>query len=94
MMNRAPINDQLPALWMLGHYWASHSHGNVFFLTRPDLKTGLCGEHGAVPENIRFCMDAGLDYVSCSGYSVPIAQLAIAQINIEREQGGAEEESA
>ena len=59
-------------------------------LTRPDLKTGLCGEHGARPENIKFCMDAGLDYVSCSGYSVPIAQLAIAQINIERE--GSEED--
>jgi pyruvate,orthophosphate dikinase len=54
-------------------------------LTRPDLKTGLCGEHGAVPENIRFCMDAGLNYVSCSAYSVPIAQLVIAQINLEKE---------
>jgi pyruvate,orthophosphate dikinase len=54
-------------------------------LTRPDLKTGLCGEHGAVPENIRFCMEAGLNYVSCSSYSVPIAQLVIAQINIEKE---------
>ncbi len=54
-------------------------------LTRPDLKTGLCGEHGAVPDNIRFCMEAGLDYVSCSSYSVPIAQLVIAQINMEKE---------
>ncbi len=54
-------------------------------LTRPDLKTGLCGEHGAVPENIRFCMETGLNYVSCSAYSVPIAQLVIAQINIEKE---------
>jgi pyruvate,orthophosphate dikinase len=53
-------------------------------LTRPDLITGLCGEHGAVPENIRFCMDAGLNYVSCSSYSVPIAALTIAQINIEK----------
>jgi pyruvate,orthophosphate dikinase len=51
-------------------------------LTRPDLKTGLCGEHGAIPENIRFCMEAGLDYVSCSSYSVPIAKLAVAQINL------------
>ena len=54
-------------------------------LTRPDLKTGLCGEHGAVPDNIRFCMEAGLNYVSCSSYSVPIAQLVIAQINMEKE---------
>ena len=54
-------------------------------LTRPDLITGLCGEHGAIPENIRFCMETGLNYVSCSSYSIPIAALTIAQINIERE---------
>ncbi|MDR1970594.1 MAG: pyruvate, phosphate dikinase [Treponema sp.] len=53
-------------------------------LTRPDLVCGLCGEHGANPENVRFCMDAGLDYVSCSPYSVPIALLAIAQEEIAR----------
>jgi pyruvate,orthophosphate dikinase len=53
-------------------------------LTRPDLVCGLCGEHGAHPENIRFCIDAGLDYVSCSPYSVPIAILAAAQTEIER----------
>jgi pyruvate,orthophosphate dikinase len=52
-------------------------------MTRPQLETGLCGEHGAVPENIRFCRDAGLNYVSCSVYSVPIALLAIAQLNLE-----------
>jgi pyruvate, orthophosphate dikinase len=48
-------------------------------MTRPGLTKGLCGEHGAVPENIKFCMSAGLDYVSCSVYSVPIALLAVAQ---------------
>ena len=53
-------------------------------LTRPDLVAGLCGEHGAIPENIRFCMEVGLNYVSCSPYSVPIANLTIAQVNIER----------
>ena len=52
-------------------------------LTRPDLHLGLCGEHGARPENVRFCMDAGLDYVSCSSYSVPIALLSIAQAELE-----------
>ncbi len=52
-------------------------------MTRPSLKTGLCGEHGAVAENIRFCMEAGLDYVSCSVYSVPIALLAVAQLTLE-----------
>ncbi|MDR2552983.1 MAG: pyruvate, phosphate dikinase [Treponema sp.] len=53
-------------------------------LTRPDLVCGLCGEHGANPENVRFCMDAGLNYVSCSPYSVPIALLAVAQAELER----------
>jgi pyruvate,orthophosphate dikinase len=53
-------------------------------LTRPDLVAGLCGEHGAIPENIRFCMETGLNYVSCSPYSVPIANLTIAQANIEQ----------
>ena len=51
-------------------------------LTRPNLKTGLCGEHGSLPENISYCMDNGLDYVSCSTYSVPIAKLAVAHINL------------
>ncbi len=55
-------------------------------LTRPDIKLGLCGEQGARPENIRFCMDAGLDYVSCSSYSVPIALLAIAQAELEKDE--------
>ena len=55
-------------------------------MTRPDLEVGLCGEHGAIPENVRFCMDAGLDYVSCSPYQVPIARLAIAQLEIEKLQ--------
>jgi pyruvate,orthophosphate dikinase len=53
-------------------------------LTRPDLVCGLCGEHGANPANVRFCMDAGLNYVSCSPYSVPIALLAIAQAEITK----------
>jgi len=52
-------------------------------LTRPDLVCGLCGEHGANPANVRFCMEAGLDYVSCSPYSVPIALLAVAQAELE-----------
>ncbi len=53
---------------------------------RPDLVKGLCGEHGARPENIKFCMDAGLNYVSCSSYSVPIALLSIAQIELDNAQ--------
>ena len=53
-------------------------------LTRPDLVCGLCGEHGANPANVRFCMEIGLNYVSCSPYSVPIALLAAAQAEIEK----------
>ncbi len=57
-------------------------------MTRPGLETGLCGEHGAVPENIEFCIQAGLDYVSCSVYSVPVANLVIAQHNLTEEAAG------
>ncbi|MGQ0764869.1 MAG: pyruvate, phosphate dikinase [Gemmatimonadota bacterium] len=46
---------------------------------RPGLKTGICGEHGGEPRSIAFCHAAGLDYVSCSPYRVPIARLAAAQ---------------
>ncbi len=55
-------------------------------LTRPDIKLGLCGEHGANPDNIRFCMDAGLNYVSSSPYSIPLAKLGVAQINLEKKK--------
>jgi pyruvate,orthophosphate dikinase len=47
--------------------------------TRPDLKIGICGEHGGEPSSIAFCDEVGLDYVSCSPYRVPIARLAAAQ---------------
>lgn len=47
--------------------------------TRPDIKLGICGEHGGDPASIRFCESVGLDYVSCSPYRVPIARLAAAQ---------------
>ena len=47
--------------------------------TRPNLKLGICGEHGGDPASIGFCQTAGLDYVSCSPYRVPIARLAAAQ---------------
>ena len=45
----------------------------------PDLKLGICGEHGGDPASIAFCERVGLDYVSCSPYRVPIARLAAAQ---------------
>ena len=47
--------------------------------TRPDLKCGICGEHGGDPSSIEFCHKAGLNYVSCSPFRVPIARLAAAQ---------------
>ena len=47
--------------------------------TRPDLKLGICGEHGGDPASVAFCHKAGLNYVSCSPYRVPIARLAAAQ---------------
>jgi pyruvate,orthophosphate dikinase len=50
---------------------------------RPDLKIGICGDHGADPDSINFCQDIGLDYVSCSPYRVPIARLAAAQAAIK-----------
>ncbi|HBO88148.1 MAG TPA: pyruvate, phosphate dikinase, partial [Verrucomicrobia bacterium] len=50
--------------------------------TRPNLKCGICGEHGGDPESVKFCAKVGLDYVSCSPYRVPIARLAAAQAAI------------
>lgn len=51
--------------------------------SRPNLKCGICGEHGGEPNSVKFCVRAGLDYVSCSPYRVPIARLAAAQAAIE-----------
>ena len=52
--------------------------------TREDLKLGICGEHGGDPASIAFCQSAGLDYVSCSPYRVPIARLAAAQAALKQ----------
>ena len=51
--------------------------------TRPALKVGICGEHGGEPRSVRFCHQAGLDYVSCSPYRVPVARLAAAHAALE-----------
>ena len=50
---------------------------------RPDLKCGICGEHGGEPSSVKFCHKVGLNYVSCSPYRVPIARLAAAQAAVE-----------
>ena len=47
--------------------------------TKPDLKLGICGEHGGDPASVAFCEEVGLNYVSCTPYRVPIARLAAAQ---------------
>jgi pyruvate,orthophosphate dikinase len=47
--------------------------------TKPDIKLGICGEHGGEPKSVAFCHGLGLDYVSCSPYRVPLARLAAAQ---------------
>src|SRR5438874_1258091 len=51
--------------------------------TRPDIKLGICGEHGGEPASVKFCHRLGLDYVSCSPFRIPIARLAAAQAALE-----------
>jgi pyruvate,orthophosphate dikinase len=54
--------------------------------TRPGIKLGICGEHGGDPDSVKFCHRAGLSYVSCSPFRVPVARLAAAQAMVEQEQ--------
>jgi pyruvate,orthophosphate dikinase len=54
--------------------------------TRPDIKLGICGEHGGDPDSVKFCHKIGLSYVSCSPYRVPVARLAAAQAAIEEKR--------
>jgi pyruvate,orthophosphate dikinase len=56
--------------------------------TRPDIKLGICGEHGGDPESVKFCHRVGLTYVSCSPFRVPVARLAAAQAALEDESAG------
>ena len=53
--------------------------------TRPNIKLGICGEHGGEPASVEFCHKVGLTYVSCSPFRVPIARLAAAQAAIKSE---------
>jgi len=53
--------------------------------TNPNLKVGICGEHGGEAESVKFCHRAGMNYVSCSPYRVPVARLAAAQAALEAE---------
>ena len=56
--------------------------------TRPEIKLGICGEHGGDPKSVEFCHNAGLSYVSCSPFRVPIARLAAAQAAINAKNVG------
>ncbi|MBR6481432.1 MAG: pyruvate phosphate dikinase [Thermoguttaceae bacterium] len=51
--------------------------------TRPEIKLGICGEHGGEPSSVKFCHRVGLNYVSCSPLRVPVAKLAAAQAALE-----------
>ena len=53
---------------------------------KPDLKIGICGEHGGEPSSVEFCFNAGMNYVSCSPFRVPIARLALAQAKIRKDR--------
>jgi pyruvate,orthophosphate dikinase len=57
--------------------------------TRPDLKIGICGEHGGDAESVKFCHRVGMNYVSCSPFRVPIARLAAAQVAVEDKRAAA-----
>ena len=54
--------------------------------TRPDIKLGICGEHGGEPGSVAFCDSLGMSYVSCSPYRVPIARVAAAQANLSTQE--------
>jgi len=54
--------------------------------TRPNLKIGICGEHGGDPESVKFCHQIGMDYVSASPFRVPISRLAAAQVVVENKR--------
>jgi pyruvate,orthophosphate dikinase len=56
--------------------------------TRPDIKLGICGEHGGDPDSVKYCHKLGLTYVSCSPFRVPVARLAAAQAAIEEKRAG------
>ncbi|MHC1768781.1 MAG: pyruvate, phosphate dikinase [Verrucomicrobiia bacterium] len=62
--------------------------------TRPDIKLGICGEHGGDPDSVKFCHRIGLSYVSCSPFRVPVARLAAAQAALEEEASKAAKPAA
>ena len=62
--------------------------------TRPNIKLGICGEHGGDPDSVKFCHKLGRTYVSCSPFRVPVARLAAAQAALEEEAAKAAKKPA
>jgi pyruvate,orthophosphate dikinase len=101
-ISRDDINNFLPAYLKHGIFkqdpFATLDQAGVGLLvkmattkgraTRPDLKVGICGEHGGDPESVKFCHKIGLNYVSCSPFRLLTARLAAAQAALEEKQGG------
>src|SRR3712207_7187691 len=81
------INDKSPfeTIDRPGVGWLVRLAAWVGREAKPDLKLGICGEHGGDPDSVAFFHSAGLDYVSCSPYRVPIARVAAAQAAISAE---------
>ncbi len=79
--NPFEILDQLGVGWLMQH---AVKEGRK---TRPDLKIGICGEHGGQPQAIEFCHNIGLNYVSCSPMRIPIARMAAAHAAIKESKG-------
>jgi pyruvate, orthophosphate dikinase len=101
-ISRDDINHFLPAYMKAGIFkqdpFATLDQAGVGLLvkmatakgrdTRPDLKVGICGEHGGDPESVKFCHKIGLNYVSCSPYRLLTARLAAAQAALEERRAG------
>jgi pyruvate,orthophosphate dikinase len=101
-ISRDDINNFLPAYLKHGIFkqdpFATLDQAGVGLLikmatakgrnTRPDLKVGICGEHGGDPESVKFCHKIGLNYVSCSPFRLLTARLAAAQAAMEERQAG------
>ncbi|MFZ5452080.1 MAG: pyruvate, phosphate dikinase [Thermodesulfobacteriota bacterium] len=81
--NPFEILDELGVGWLMQH---AVTEGRK---TRPDLKIGICGEHGGQPQAIEFCHKIGLNYVSCSPMRIPIARMAAAHAHIKEKRGEA-----
>jgi pyruvate,orthophosphate dikinase len=81
--NPFEILDELGVGWLMQHAVKSGRE------TRPDLKIGICGEHGGQPQAVEFCHRIGLNYVSCSPMRIPIARMAAAHASVKEKQGEA-----